>query len=133
MLLLIDGRINKALGFTHEIRNQEHISPSWDEVVDSKNKISWFRKLDLMPGFRYNVQNNVTTYKIAFPKNSPEFVPLNAEWITDLVESKSFDGHAWWYLQRFAIVDGIVIYSEQCIDKGLCLTLRRLGVVVPAK
>jgi hypothetical protein len=60
-------------------------------------------------------------------------VPLNAEWITDLVESKALDGRAWSYLQRFAILDGIVFYSEQCIDKDLCLTIRRLGVVVPAK
>jgi hypothetical protein len=133
MLVLLDGRISKALGFTHEIRSQTYVAPSWVEVVESKNELSWLKKIDLMPGFRYNLQNNVTTYKIAFPKDAPKFVPLNAEWITDLVESKALDGRAWSYLQRFAILDGIVFYSEQCIDKDLCLTIRRLGVVVPAK
>ena len=133
MLLLIDGRISKALGFTHEIRSQTQSAPSWESVVESINELIWHRKLDLMPGFRYGLQNNVSTYKIVFPKDAPEFVPLTAQWIADLVESKSIEGGKWWYLQRFAVVNGIVLYSEQCVDKGLCLSIRKLGIVVPAK
>jgi len=133
MLRLVDGRINQALGFTREIRSQTHSSPSWSEVLESNNELTWFRKIDLMPGYRYNIENNVSTYKIAFPRDSPEFVPSRAHWVADSVEGKSIDGSKWLYSQRFAIVDGKVYYSEQCIDKGLCVSIRKFGVVVPAK
>ena len=133
MIHLVNGRVNKALGFTHEIRSQTQSYPSWEDLLDSKNPVTWFRKLDLMPGYRYNLLNNVSTYKISFPSDSPDYLPSRTQWIADSVESKSLDGRAWRYLQRFAIVDGVVFYSEQCIDKDLCLTIRKLGVVVPSK
>ena len=133
MLHLVDGRINKALGFTHEIRHQTNNAPYWGEVVESKNELRWFRKIDLMPSFRYNLYNNISTYKVPTPKDAPNFVPVNALWVTDLIESKSVNGKPWSYSQLFAIVDRSVIYSEQCIDKGICLSIRNLGVVVPEK
>jgi hypothetical protein len=133
MLHLVDGRINKALGFTFEIRNQTNNAPSWEEVVEAKNKLIWYRKIDLMPRFRYGVQNNVFTFEVQSPTSAPEFVPLNAKWVTDLVESKSFDGSPWIYSQLFAIVDRRVLYSEQCIDKSLCLKIRNLGLLIPEK
>ena len=133
MLHMVDGRISKALGFTHEIRSQTQSAPNWSDVVESKNEVSWSRKLDLMPGYRYNLLNNIYTFNIGVPKDSPSFIPNGVRWIADIVESKSLNGHAWWYLQRFALMDGRVVYSEQCIDQGLCIKIRHIGVISPQK
>jgi hypothetical protein len=51
----------------------------------------------------------------------------------DTVGSKSSDGQEWWYVQKFAVLDGQVVFSEQCIHQDLCLKLRPLGVLVAAK
>jgi hypothetical protein len=47
------------------------------------------------------------------------------------VSSRLLGGRAWRYRDRFAVQAGRVVYSEQCINPGLCLTLRPLGVVNP--
>ncbi len=134
MLYLVDGRIQQALGFTHELRSQmARAWPEWAAVLETNRQVDWRRQVDLMPGYRYNVVNHVTTYKTPSPNKLPEGVPASARWVADLVEGKSGDGQAWRYVQKFAISNGQVMYSEQCIDKDLCLQMRPLGVVVPAK
>jgi hypothetical protein len=133
MLYLVNGRIHQALGFTNEIRSQTSAEPPWEQLSKSSNSIAWGRKIDLMPGFRYGLVNNITTFKIAAPNFLPEHLPEPMHWIADLVESKSGDGQVWWYLQRFALHDGRVVYSEQCITERLCLKIRNLGILVSSK
>jgi hypothetical protein len=53
--------------------------------------------------------------------------------MADLVESKTSDGQAWWFIQRFALHEGRIVYSEQCIDKYLCMKIKYLGILVSAK
>ena len=132
MLLVVDGRIQQAIGFTHEWRGQTSTPPTWASVLQSSREVSWRRSLDVMPGYRYNLIDNITSYKTTPPKRLPEGVSPQAQWVTELVASKGDDGLAWWYLQKFAVLDDRVVYSEQCIAKALCLALRPLGVVVPA-
>mgnify|MGYP000411462583 CR=1 FL=1 len=133
MLYLVDGRIQQALGFTHEWRGQTSTPPSWSTVLQSSREISWRRVLDAMPGYRFNLTDDISSYKTAAPKRLPEGVSPQAQWVADLVASKGDDGQAWWYLQKFAVLDGRVIYSEQCLAKAMCIALRPLGVVVSAK
>jgi hypothetical protein len=133
MLYMVDGRIQQALGFTHEWRGQTSTPPAWDAVLSNTRELSWRRTLDVMPGYRYNLIDNITTYKTTAPKRLPEGVSPQTQWVADLVSSKGDDGLDWWYLQKFALLDGRVVYSEQCVAKALCLALRPLGVVVPAK
>ncbi len=132
MLLVVDGRIQQAIGFTHEWRGQTSTPPTWASLLQSSREVSWRRSLDMMPGYRYNLTDNITSYKTTPPKRLPEGVSPQAQWVADLVASKGDDGLAWWYLQKFAMLDDRVVYSEQCIAKALCLALRPLGVVVPA-
>jgi hypothetical protein len=87
----------------------------------------------MMPGFRYGVTEHVTTQSIRPPKSLPEGVSPKAQWVLDTVGSKGADGQEWWYLQKFAVLDGQVVFSEQCIHQDLCLKLRPLGVLVAAK
>lgn len=134
MLYLVDGRIQQALGFTRELRGQTvNVAPKWLECLQANHELNWHRQVDLMPGYRYNVVNYVVTYPTNPPKKLPEGVSASARWVTDLVESKAHDGQAWWYLQKFALINNRVVYSEQCVDKDLCLHMRPLGVVVPVK
>lgn len=133
MLYLVEGRIQKALGFTNEIRGQVNAAPTWDEVIKSKRELTWRRQIDLMPGFRYGVVDNFSTKKIETPIKLPDSLPTSSKWITDLVESKAADGRTWWFLQRFALYEGRVVYSEQCIGNDLCIKIKYLGVLVPAK
>ena len=133
VLHIIDGRIHRAWGFTKEIRQQTADIPNWGVVFNSKKEFNWQRSLDLMPGFRYNLVEYITTYRIKPPKDLINPIIPAANWVADLVESKSADGRTWSYQQRFALEDKRVVYSEQCIDKSLCLKIRRLGIIVPVK
>ena len=133
MLYLVDGRIQKALGFTNEIRGQSNGAPTWNEVVESRSELTWQRKIDLMPGFRYGVINNISTKKIEIPSIPPDNLPTTSKWIADLVETKTYDGKTWWFTQRFALFEGRIVYSEQCITNELCLKIKHLGVLVSAK
>jgi len=133
MLYLRNGRIQEAKGFTREWRGQTSNPPDWADALKSNRAISWRRQMDLMPGFRYNSVDHLTTYNLPTPKQLPENVPTTAFWIGDSVESKIENGRVWRFEQRFAIENGVVVYSEQCLAPELCLKLRTLGVVVPAK
>lgn len=133
MLYLVNGRIQKALGFTNEIRGQSNEAPTWNEVVESRRELTWRRKIDLMPGFRYGVINNISTKKIETPSKPPDNLPTTSKWIADLVETKTYDGKTRWFTQQFALFEGRVVYSEQCISSELCLKIKHLGVLVSAK
>jgi len=133
MLYLVDGRIQQALGFTNEIRGQTNAAPSWNEFTESSRKLTWRKQIDLMPGFRYGVVNNITSYKIEPPRKLPDSLPTPLQWVADLVESKTSDGLDWRYIQRFALHEGRVVYSEQCISRELCIKIQHLGVLVSAK
>ncbi len=133
MLYLQNGRIQEAKGFTQEWRGQLSSPPEWSDVLQSNRAISWRRQLDVMPAFRYNLVDHITTYNLPTPKQLPENVPTTALWIGDSVESKNENGRPWRFEQRFAIENGVVVYSEQCLAPQLCLKLRTLGVVMTAK
>ncbi len=133
MLYLRNGRIQEAKGFTQEWRGQTSSPPEWADLLQSNRAISWRRQLDVMPGFRYNLVDHITTYNLPTPKQLPESVPTNALWIGDSVESKIENGRPWRFEQKFALEQGVVVYSEQCLAPELCFKLRTLGVVVPAK
>jgi len=133
MLYLVDGRIQKALGFTNEIRGQNNLPPKWKEIFESRGELNWHRKIDLMPGFRYGVVENITTSKVDPPIKLSDSLPANSKWIAELVDSKSSDGGTWRYKQRFAIHEGRIVYSEQCIGKDLCIKIKHLGILVFTK
>jgi hypothetical protein len=133
MLYLVDGRIQQALGFTYEIRGQTHSAPHWNELINSRRELIWRRQMDLMPGFRYGVVENITSFRMHSPSKLPSSLPISVQWVADLVESKSSDGLAWRYVQRFALQEGRVVYSEQCIGKELCLKIQHLGLLESAK
>ena len=142
MLYLVNGRVQQALGFTHELRHQTGAPPDWGSLVAEGPKptqtampdnkaLAWKRLLDVMPSYRYGVEELVLTRMVAEPARLPEGVPAQALWVVDEVQGKKANGSAWLYAQRFALVNNRVVYSEQCLAPAVCLKLRPLGVVVP--
>jgi hypothetical protein len=137
MLYLVDGRVQQALGFTHELRQQTGAPPVWGSFeavlgqVQPIKDVTWTRQLDVMPGYRFGVQETLVSRPLAEPARLPEGVPARAQWVADEVQGKQANGLPWVYAQRFAIKNNRVVYSEQCLAPNLCLALRPLGVVVP--
>lgn len=132
MLYLLNGRIQQAHGFISEWRAQISSAPAWEDVLQSSREWLWQRRLDIMPGYRYGVVESVVLNRMQAPKRLPEGVTSQAQWVVETVNSKGHDGLEWWYLQKFALLNDRVVYSEQCLDKTLCLKMRPLGVMVTA-
>ena len=133
MLYLLNGRIQEAKGFTHEWRAQNSAQPAWTGLLTSQRALTWRRQLDVMPGYQYGLVTHLTSYPIATPKALPEGVSAQARWAEDTVVAKNQQGRAWLFKQKFAVLEGQVVYSEQCVSDSFCLKLRPLGVVVAAK
>lgn len=131
MLYLQNGRIHQVMGMTHEVREQRQQAPDWAQLAQSRMPFVWQRTLDVQPGYRYGVQEDVVTQRLAADQVNQALVAQPADWFEDIVTSKSADGRPWHYRQVFAVVNHQVVYSEQCVAPRLCLTLRYLGVVKP--
>lgn len=133
MLEMRDGRIHKVLGMTHEIRRNMGNPPSWEILAASTQAISWSRQLDLMPGYRFNTQETVSSRKLnpSETKYLPDGLNNKLVWVRDDVQTLDSQGQPWNYVQLFALSNGRVIYSEQCINEKLCMHFRFVAHTSP--
>ena len=127
MLVFKNGRIDTALGMAVEWRSNESSPPSWQSVSDDRYRTRWTRTLSIMPGYRFNQTDQVITGRIE-PVSVPS-VPTTAEWFADEVTSRDREGRPWHFIQRFAVRDQRVVYSEQCLSPQICFKLRPLGLI----
>jgi len=128
MLHLQNGRILQAIGMTLEIRRQEGKVPAWRDIDNASRPLSWVRELDVMPGYRFSLKETLISYRTTAPASSPKEVAGEVIWIADEVSSTNEQNKPWRYKQLFALQNGKVVYSEQCIASSLCLKLRPLMV-----
>jgi len=128
MLHLMNGRIQKALGFTVEWRAQEANPPRWSEVQKTRHEVPWSRVLDIMPGYRYGQIDHLWVKVSTPPTRVPAGVPASAAWFEEAVVSQTEQGRPWEFQQRFAVLNDQVVYSEQCLASKICLTLRPLSL-----
>jgi hypothetical protein len=129
MIEIVEGRIISVMGMTTEWRQTNTTAPNWAFVSSTETPTSWNRSRDLMPGYRFNFKDRVTTKQVK-PSKLINLYPENATFFQDEIESKDKDGSLWTYKQLFVILNGKVIYSEQCIASDLCLKLKYIGKVV---
>ena len=127
MLQLFNGRIEKVLGMTREVRDLKGDGPNWMNVIDEVQPVVWQRSLVLMPGYRYGVVEFVTTSKTNRPLNAPNDVASSAQWMSETVQRQERHGRVSDYQQRFALQQGRVVYSEQCLSGDMCFKLKYLG------
>ncbi len=124
---LRNGRVWRVLGMTAEWRDQHASPPAWTDVPHSGEAVVWQRRVDRMPGYRWNETEQVQTRRLNTPV--PEVVAKawpQALWFEDVVQGKDALGQPWQYTQRFALLQGRVLYSEQCIARDLCIALTKL-------
>lgn len=132
LLQLRDGRVWRALGMTTEWRGQYTPAPAWRDVPATGQAMAWQRRVDRMPGYRWADVDQVATRRLPAAPLTPSLAGAakqwpGAEWFEDTVQSHDDQGRNWAYVQRFALQQGKVVYSEQCIAPNLCLTLVRVG------
>ncbi len=131
MLKLVNGRIVEVFGMIHEVRNVTTNPPVWNDALTHRLPIVWSQTKDLMPRYRYGLQEFVKTQQIT-PNPSDKAIASEATaWLIEEVRSKDEKGRPWVYQQKFALLGDRVVYSEQCVAQEMCFKLKPLGVVVP--
>ena len=128
MLQLLNGRIEQVFGMTREVRQVSEARPDWLHVLTQTQPVAWQRHLDLMPGYRYGVAEGVTTAKAQRPRHAPDDVPPSAQWLSENVQRQEPHGQVSTYSQWFALHEGRVVYSEQCVAADMCFKLKPLGL-----
>ena len=128
MIHMINGRIHTALGLTIEWRRQRSAPPSWESLSGTSEPVVWQRELDIMPGYRFGQTDRIESRAIYAPKSAPPHT-VGTQWFTDNVRSTHFWGGDWLYQQHFAIKQGRVVYSEQCLSPSVCFKFKHLGMV----
>lgn len=126
MLELRDGRIHRVLGMTREVRHTQVSAPGWQALVGPSDGAHWTRQRQVMPGYQVRSEQVSTRPLAKAMPAQPE-----ASWIEEAVATQLLDGRPWRYSERFALQQGRVVYSEQCIAPDLCFKLRPLGVPQP--
>lgn len=127
MLQLLNGRIEQVYGMTREVRQVSLSRPTWAHVLEQTQPLLWERHLDLMPGYRYGVSELLTTTKTTRPIRVPEDVAPSVVWVEEGVQRQEPEGRITHYSQSFAIDQGQVVYSEQCLAADMCFKLKPLG------
>ena len=127
MLEMFDGRVNKALGMTLEIRRNKSRPPAWDSFDDARQTQVWTREIDIMPGYRFGVEDEITTVKLSkenLPVQKSKY-PKDAIWFQEQVITKDIQGKTQKFQQLFAVFNNRVIYSEQCLHENMCMIFQR--------
>jgi len=127
MLHTVNGRVQRAIGFTVEWRAQASSPPSWSAVRRSEVEVAWSRSLDVMPGYRFGQEGHLRTRPTPAPVDAPQGIPEGVSWFEDIVVSTTEDNQPWEFRQRFAVLNDQVVYSEQCLSPKACLRLRPLS------
>ena len=128
MIHMVDGRLHTAVGLTVEWRQQRSAPPTWEAVVQSKAGLIWQRELDIMPGYRFGHADQMLTRAGRAPPGAPA-LPADTRWFSDEVRSPQALGGDWVFVQHFAVQQGRVVYSEQCLAPTVCFKFKPLGMV----
>jgi hypothetical protein len=128
MIHMVNGRIHTALGLTVEWRRQQSSPPTWASLSASKAAVLWQRDIDLMPSYRFGQSDRIETQVGTAPPGAPGGAGAT-QWFSDHVSSSQALGADWVFKQHFAVVQGRVVYSEQCLSPSVCFKFKHLGMV----
>ena len=107
--------------------------PSWRELAQSRTPFAWQRIRDVMPGYRYNVTDQLQLQVIAPPASSQlvGIAPQSLTWFEEVrlpaQHAGDADNHlpAARYAVEFTADAERVVYAEQCISRDFCFTWQR--------
>jgi len=123
-LRLQGGRIVGLQGMGHDWHAVRGQPPDWAQVDAAP--LRWTRERDVMPGYRFGVVDQITTRVGVAPTSGlpPRLQPQpHWRWYEEDVQSTDAQGQPWAFTQRFALAQGQVVYSEQCVAPQWCLQM----------
>lgn len=130
-LRLQNGRvvgISGTLVEWREVRMPE--LPAWAELLARADPYQWIRIRDVMPGYQFNLRDELQLVPIPAPAKSSlvGFDAASLRWFEERMMTK-FAGAEFLMPARYAVQrvsDGaVVVYGEQCISADFCLTWQR--------
>jgi hypothetical protein len=133
VLRIQNGRLIGASGLLTEWHDVRVPSlPKWSELAASSQAVHWKRERDVMPGYRYGIQDELMLKVVSAPARSAlrETDETTLTWFEEDVVTR-------WasasedrlpparYAVRIAGNAETVVYGEQCLSPKLCLTWQR--------
>lgn len=126
VLELQGGRVVGASGLTTEWRNVKLMDvPSWRTVSATPHAVEWTRTRDVMPGYRYGIEDRLALRRIETPRSTrlASIDPAQLTWFEERVVRTDADPLP-------AAIYGVdlrdgreeVVYGEQCLSPDLCFT-----------
>lgn len=125
-LRFINGRLAGATGLITEWRKVVFATPpAWTAVTEGK-VLEWNRVRDVMPGYRYGLEERLAIRRISTPQKSSlvGIPPESLIWFEERIISRSPNGDNLppsRYAVSFAGKQESVVYGEQCLSPQLCL------------
>lgn len=130
-LRLQNGRLvglSGSSGEWHGVRLPE--LPSWTDLLAHEGAFRWQRQRDVMPGYRFNLRDELQLRAIAPPRQSA-LVGLDGaglRWfeermITTSIPSETLPPAR--YALQVSPGGAEVVYAEQCVTPDFCLTWQR--------
>lgn len=144
------GRVVGAAGFKTEWRRVSVPRPSWAAIAGAGGATPLTRVRDVMPGYRFGVEDDLVLRVIPTPTNSAlrSIPPESLSWFEERIASSGAEslrravlgaGDATLPPARYAVdLRGggeQVVYAEQCLAPDLCLSWQRWSAAMqqPAK
>ncbi|MCG6951071.1 MAG: YjbF family lipoprotein [Betaproteobacteria bacterium] len=133
VLKLQNGRLVGALGLTTEWRGVVlPVLPDWGDLVASSEPLHWTRTRDVMPGYRYGVEDRLTLKRIA-PVDNSRLIGIDPASLTWFEETDTpSPGEEALPTVRYALdlraIAEPVVYGEACLTKDLCFAWQRWPV-----
>lgn len=132
VLRIQNGRLVGASGLLTEWRGVRlERLPSWSQVAASSNPTRWTRQRDVMPGYRYDIHDELVLGVGPPPGRSAlrEVDVGTLTWFEERRVGRAFNAEDNLPVARYAVrIAGrteIVVYGEQCLSPKLCITWQR--------
>lgn len=132
-----NGRLVAAVGLATEWRAVVlPVLPSWSVLAAAKEPVRWTRIRDVMPGYRYGVNDSLLLQRIPAPKDSrlKGIDPHALTWFEERFDTQHNDVSTQQTLPlaRYAVAfrdaQETVVYGEQCVSAKLCFSWQRWPV-----
>ena len=130
-LRLQNGRVVGLSGSLTEWRQVRlPMLPSWAELLAQNGTFQWKRSRDVMPGYRFNLLDQLQLQPIPAPGKSA-LVGMDAaelRWFEERMSATSAGAEPLppaRYALQMVQGQAVVVYGEQCISSDFCITWQR--------
>ena len=134
VIRLSDGRVVGAVGLADEWRKVTIVgAPRWEDMARTDQAVTFKRTRDVMPGYRYGLEDTLHLQRIAAPNDS-NLAAINARTLTWFEETMPAANNAL-PKARYAVdlrnAPAQVVYGEQCLTQTLCFGWQKWPVAQP--